>query len=1393
MGCPGHCRIALLCVWAIVALAAFGSLAPAALADPTGSITGAVTDAAGGAPLAGIDVSAYLSAGSGTWQWAGQVATAPGGGYVIGGLADGVYRLKFADPDHVYVAQYYDGVSASAFDSATSVEVTGGAATPGIDAALEAGGHITGTVRDHDLAGVPGFQVMVFGADDVSIGWTDSLGRYDVGGLATGTYRVEFNAYTDSILTQYYNGKASLGQADPVAVTVGETTTDIDATLADVATVTGTITDATNGNPIPYAHVSFQPLGVPVGTGVRGAATDSAGHYSCTLLAGRYQLEFDASSYQPMWYDGSTTQIGASSFVVTEGQVVDGVDMELTLVPTTLLGFTRDMDNVLVPGITVEAVRDDTGSVVGRTTSDGSGRYQLVLTNLYPDSPRWSTLQLRMRFTDPRGVYATQLSDTFPVSPGGGSSPNSWLVAAEPGEVSGRTLDWDGAVVPGVDVSVSTSTGEIVARATSDAQGVYDITGIPVALETYYEVRFNDPSGSHRYQAVGGVLVPSGGATSVDSSLLAPGSTSVGPDGGWVWQDPLPQGSDLGGIAAGDADHLWAVGAHGTILKSVDGGLTWHPSSSATMTDLYAVAASGPARAWAVGSAGAIFATTDGGLHWTKQDSKVVGDLYAVQFVDAAHGWAVGWGGTILATADGGQTWTPQSSGLVYPLLAVTFTDASHGWVVGAWGVELVTTDGGQHWTKYATGTSDWLTGIAMPDGRHGWISTDGGRVLATSDAGASWSVQTTWTYHSFVAASALDATHCCVLDEDGHTLYTSDGGAHWSATWAITQSWTGITRSPSGQYWAVGTAGTLMHSADGSFWAGIGGDVPAVFSYNAVSFPDAQNGWALGDYGTVLRTADGGTSWSHWSPGGRLTAFSAPDAAHAWFVGSSGQITHTPDGGTTWVQQSSGTTRTLEGVSFPDASHGWAVGLGGTIVATADGGAHWTAQEAGTEADLTAVSFADDLHGVAVGYAGTVLVTTDGGKTWTRRRSGTTSKLNAVSCPDATHAWAVGDFSATIASSDGYQSWKTRDDIGSNFSVSFPDATHGWAAGQSGIWATTDGGSTWVLQTEHSGGFFYGVSAPDATHCWAVGGGVILKYDPSSADTTAPSGTMRINGGAAVTGSAGVTIDSALTDAHGPALMRFSTDGGATWGSWRDYASTATLTLPAGAGSKTVTGQYEDGRGNVATLRASIVLSAGPPTVSVSGGSDGAWLSRDVTLVFNAAAPAGGVAGITLSLDGTVRVVSGAQASVDIPAEPNGAHVITYHATDVLGVSGSDQTLTVRMDTRGPQTQGKTVAGRVRRVLSLPYLIKDNLSPQAAGVTVTIRSGEQDGQEAEAVGADGRSVAGGEVDPESQGTVHVRRRGLGPRRQPAGAGGRRRRHGALSARPGALRASTGH
>ena len=298
--------------------------------------------------------------------------------------------------------------------------MTAGATTSGVDTTLSPGGHITGTVTDSHHVGIAGFEIFVFDAAmNISIAWTDSAGNYDVGGLATGTYRVEFNDYTNDTLTQYYNDEPSLGQADPVAVTAGETTPNIDCTLAGEATVSGTITDATNGNPISYAHVEFQPVNLPVGTGVCDATTDSNGSYSCSMPAGQYLVEFEASSYQPLWYDGSTTEIGATTFTVAANQVV-----ERSRCATHAAADHRGRDHRR-HGRHGGAGHHRAGGARRRRHGPDPGHerqqrqaYDFVLSGLFPAAPDWQPVSLRVRFTDPSGVYATQLSDPFSVAPG---------------------------------------------------------------------------------------------------------------------------------------------------------------------------------------------------------------------------------------------------------------------------------------------------------------------------------------------------------------------------------------------------------------------------------------------------------------------------------------------------------------------------------------------------------------------------------------------------------------------------------------------------------------------------------------------------------------------------------------------------------------------------------------------------------------------------------------------------------------------------------------------------------------------------------------------------------------------------------------------------------------
>jgi len=55
---------------------------------------------------------------------------------------------------------------------------------------------------------------------------------------------------------------------------------------------------------------------------------------------------------------------------------------------------------------------------------------------------------------------------------------------------------------------------------------------------------------------------------------------------------------------------------------------------------------------------------------------------------------------------------------------------------------------------------------------------------------------------------------------------------------------------------------------------------------------------------------------------------------------------------------------------------------------------------------------------------------------------------------------------------------------------VAFADTLHGWAVGDRAVLHTSDGGQTWVSQTQNAGAItlFRAASAVDSAHCWVVG-----------------------------------------------------------------------------------------------------------------------------------------------------------------------------------------------------------------------------------------------------------------------------------------------------------------
>lgn len=109
-----------------------------------------------------------------------------------------------------------------------------------------------------------------------------------------------------------------------------------------------------------------------------------------------------------------------------------------------------------------------------------------------------------------------------------------------------------------------------------------------------------------------------------------------------------------------------------------------------------------------------------------------------------------------------------------------------------------------------------------------------------------------------------------------------------------------------------------------------------------------------------------------------------------------------------------------------------------------------------------------------------------------------------------------------------------------------------------------------------------------------------------TTADNTAPTGTIQINGGAAFTNSRNVTLTLLASDISGVTQMQFSGDGGETYSALEPYYNNATKTWTLtgeGDGIKTVLVKFKDSAGNVSPgIVGTITLDTAQPLITLLG-----------------------------------------------------------------------------------------------------------------------------------------------------------------------------------------------
>ncbi len=198
---------------------------------PAGGFTGSVS-VAGGAAGAAVGTCVEATPVSGNGQ-AGVGVVGPAGSYLVTGLASGTYQVLFT-PACLY------GVPGTAPEQTTStVTVTAGSDTPGVDATLTQDGAIAGTATSKSTGGsLGGICVAAYAgataATPAEVGISNADGSYQLQNLVPGSYIVRFFAGCGTVgyLTQWWQAASSAAAATAVPVTAGATTDGIDASLA---------------------------------------------------------------------------------------------------------------------------------------------------------------------------------------------------------------------------------------------------------------------------------------------------------------------------------------------------------------------------------------------------------------------------------------------------------------------------------------------------------------------------------------------------------------------------------------------------------------------------------------------------------------------------------------------------------------------------------------------------------------------------------------------------------------------------------------------------------------------------------------------------------------------------------------------------------------------------------------------------------------------------------------------------------------------------------------------------------------------------------------------------------------------------------------------------------
>jgi photosystem II stability/assembly factor-like uncharacterized protein len=303
----------------------------------------------------------------------------------------------------------------------------------------------------------------------------------------------------------------------------------------------------------------------------------------------------------------------------------------------------------------------------------------------------------------------------------------------------------------------------------------------------------------------------------------------------------------------------------------------------------------------------------------------------------------------------------------------------------------------------------------------------------------------------------------------------------------------------------------------------------PTENTLRRLHFIDSKTGWAVGAAGTIIHTTDGGENWV--VQNSNVTTF----VTEVFFLNSNlgwaltlkdappfgTQILKTTDGGNNWVVEDfMGGNEIMYTIFFFDSLNGFiggrsVSGTSGNIAYTTDGGTTWT--DAIIDSSLVynfpvyKFKFFSREFGYACGgridLAGVIWRTTNYGMNWSAIGISPDEifdlyiidSLNAIALSgDPEGFFAI----ANIKTTDAGITWisDSLSMTGLSFAIDFRTSNEGWSAAGYKFLFTSDRGETWIEKSTPANSTLYDVQFTDTKTGYAVGdSGVVLKLNPAA------------------------------------------------------------------------------------------------------------------------------------------------------------------------------------------------------------------------------------------------------------------------------------------------------